>query len=231
MRRPSPSAIFVTLTALLVTLSLGVWQLQRLAWKQDLMARMQAGLAATPLPLAAHLDNLADLNHRAVIVQGRFLHDLEAHIGPRSYRGQVGLHVLTPLRMKSGATVLINRGWIPNQRRNPASRALGQTAGPVTIRGTLRSHFERGGWTPDHDKKFDLWFWYDIPGIAAARNLELPAAVVLADGQANAGGLPVGGVARPVLRNNHVQYAITWFFLAAVVAVIFLLAHRRREAA
>jgi surfeit locus 1 family protein len=86
-------------------------------------------------------------------------------------------------------------------------------------------------WAPEHDPKADLWFWYDISSIASARRLDLPVAVVLADAQANAGGLPVGGVAQPVLRNNHLYYVITWFALAAVVAVIFLLAHRRKEAA
>ncbi len=234
MRRPGLLAMALTLSALLVTLSLGVWQLQRLAWKRDMMEQMQAGLAAPPLSLAARLDDpddLAALNHRPVVVQGSYLHALEAHIAPRSHRGQTGLHVLTPLRLTNGATVLINRGWIPNDRRDPAARPLGQTAGPVTVRGILRSQFKMGRWTPEHDAKAGLWFWYDVASIAAARHLELPVAVVLADGQANPGGLPIGGVAQPALRNDHLQYAFTWFSLAAVMVVIFLLAHRRKDTA
>jgi surfeit locus 1 family protein len=198
-----------------------------MAWNNGLIAEMQAGMAAPPLALTGHRDNLVALNYRAVQVRGHFLHDREAFVGPRVNQGQAGLHVLTPLRLANGAMILINRGWIPNERRDPASRAPGQLPGEVTVRGVLRSKLVQGAWTPEHDARAELWFWYDVAGIATARGLKLLAAVVQADGQANPGGLPIGGVAQPRLKNDHLQYAITWFSLAAVLAVIFLLAHRR----
>ncbi len=227
MRRPGLRSICLTLFGLTLMLGLGIWQLQRMAWKRGLIAEMQAGMAAAPVALADHLDDLTALNFRSVRLRGRFLHGLEAHVGPRVLQGQAGLHVLTPLRLEGGATVLVNRGWIPNDRREPSSRAAGQTPGVVTIRGILRSKLEQGAWTPEHDGRADLWFWFDVAGIAKARGLDLLAAVVQADGQPNPGGLPVGGVAQPKLPNNHLQYAITWFSLAAVLLAIFLLAHRR----
>ena len=90
----------------------------------------------------------------------------------------------------------------------------------------LRSQLSRGDWTPDYDRG-GQWFWHDIAGIAKARGLELAAAVVQADGQPSPDDLPIGGVAQPKLSNDHLQYAITWFSLAVVLVMIFLLAHRR----
>ncbi len=229
MRRPGLWSICLTLFGLVLMLGLGVWQLQRMAWKNGLIAEIQAGMTAPPVFLEGHLDNLLALSYRAVRLRGRFLHDMEAHVGPRVHQGQAGLHVLTPLRLEDGATILVNRGWIPKDRRDPASRAAGQLPGEVTVQGVLRSMLVQGTWTPDHDSRSDLWFWYDVAGIGKARGLDLAAAVVQADGRANPGGLPIGGVAQPRLKNDHLQYAITWFSLAAVLVVIFLLSHRRAK--
>jgi surfeit locus 1 family protein len=229
MRRPGLWSICLTLFGVVLMLALGVWQLQRMAWKDALVADTQAGMAAPPLSLEHHLDNLAALNYRTVRLQGYFLHGKEAYLGPRVHLGQAGLHVLTPLRLANGATVLINRGWIPEDRRNPANRAAGQLPGEITVQGILRSKLSQGTWTPDHDSRGDLWFWYDVAGIAKARGLDLAQGVVQADGEVNPGGLPIGGVAQPRLKNDHLQYAITWFSLAAVLVVIFLLSHRQRK--
>ncbi len=228
MRRPGLPALVLTIAALLVTLSLGMWQIQRLNWKTDMIAEIEAGRARPPVLLGNHVTNLSSLAHRPVIAQGVYLHDLEAHITPRSYRGTTGLHVLTPLRLRGGENILVNRGWVSRERRDPVSRAQGQVGGEVVIRGILRTDFEQGLWTPDYDSKADFWFWYDVAGIAKARNLDLLPAVILADGQDNPGGLPVGGVAQIKVRNDHLQYAITWFSLAAAIAVIFLIAHRKK---
>ncbi|MBT3372739.1 MAG: SURF1 family protein [Rhodospirillaceae bacterium] len=233
MRRPGLWSICLTLFGLILMLSLGIWQLQRMAWKDGLAAEIAAGMAAAPMSLSEKLSgqpgNLAALNYRSVRVRGRFLHQAEAFLGPRSHQGQSGLHVLTPLRLANGATILINRGWVPNDRRDPSSRAEGQPRGEVAVQGVLRSHLKQGTWTPDYDAKADLWFWYDIDGIATSRGLNLRGGVVQADGRANPGGLPIGGVAQPALVNNHLQYAITWFSLSAVLLAVFLLANRGKR--
>ena len=229
MRRPGSWSICLTLFGLALMLSLGIWQLQRRAWKDGLTAEMQAGLSAAPVDLTGRLDSLAALNYRPIIVRGEFLHDKEAFLGPRSHQGQSGLHVMTPLRLQGGATILINRGWVPNDRREPSTRAEGQRRGEVVVQGVLRSLLKQGTWTPEYDAKADLWFWYDIGGIARSRDLHLLGGVVQADGRDNPGGLPIGGVAQPALVNNHFQYAITWFSLSGVLLAIFLLAHRRKS--
>ncbi len=228
MRRPGPWSICLTLFGLALMLSLGVWQLQRKAWKDALEAEMRAGLAADPVTLNGQSASLAALNYRPVQVRGRFLHDKEAFLGPRSHAGRSGLHVLTPVRLDSGHVILVNRGWIPNDRRAPGSRPQGQLPGEAVVRGILRSQLAPSAWTPEYDAKADLWFWYDIDGIARTRDLTLLRGVVQADARANPGGLPVGGVAQPALVNNHLQYAITWFSLSAVLLAVFLLAHRRK---
>ncbi len=218
----------MTLFGLALMLSLGVWQLQRKAWKDGLEAEMRAGLAAPPVSLDKQQENLAALNYRPVRVRGRFLHDSEAYLGPRTHQGRPGLHVLTPLHLDNGAMILINRGWIPEERRASASRPQGQLQGEVVVQGILRSQLEQGVWTPEYDAKADLWFWYDIDGIARTRGLALLPGVIQADDRANPGGLPIGGMAQPALVNNHLQYAITWFSLSGVLLAVFLLAHRRK---
>ena len=102
MRRPGLWSICLTLFGLLLMLGLGVWQLQRMAWKNGLIAEMQAGMTAPPVFLEGPLDNLSALSYRAVRLRGQFLHDMEAHVGPRVHQGQAGLHVLTPLRLEDG---------------------------------------------------------------------------------------------------------------------------------
>ena len=229
MRRPCPGSICLTLFGLILMLSLGVWQMQRKAWKDGLIAEMAAGISAPPLPLAERLGDLPALNYRAVRLQGVFLHDGEAFLGPRTHKSRSGLHVLTPLRLQNGATVLVNRGWIPPHQRDPKTRQTGQLPGNVTIDGVLRSDLIQGPWTPDYDAKLDQWFWYDIPGIAKSRNLSLVSAVVQAGVRKNPGGLPIGGVAQPALKNDHLQYALTWFSLSVVLLIVFIVSHRRKE--
>ncbi|MBT3330324.1 MAG: SURF1 family protein [Rhodospirillaceae bacterium] len=228
MRRPGLWSICLTLFGLVLMLYLGVWQLQRKAWKDGLIAEMAAGITAPPLSLAKHLDELQKLNYRAVRLQGRFLHKLEAYLGPRVHQGQAGLHVLTPFQMRDGPVVLVNRGWIPPNRRDPTTRTTGQVTGDVTLDGVLRSDLQQGPWTPDYDAKADQWFWYDISGISQNRKIDLISAVVQADSTDIPGGLPIGGGAQPKLKNDHLQYALTWFSLSVVLLIVFIVSHRRK---
>ncbi|MDP6344918.1 MAG: SURF1 family protein [Alphaproteobacteria bacterium] len=227
MRRPSLWALAATLSGLLVLLALGGWQLQRLAWKRELIAKIEAGMSAPPIALPAGAAALAANDYRRVRLTGVFLHDREAHVGPRSRGGRPGVHVLTPLRLADERTVLVNRGWVPDDRRDPAARPGGQLAATVAVAGILRARLLPGAWTPDYDVGADMWFWYDVNDIARRRGLRLLPAVLEAGPAGNPGGLPLGGVSRLDIRNDHLQYAITWFALAAGLLAVFVLAHRR----
>jgi len=200
-----------------VLIGLGTWQLDRLAWKRDLIALREARLAAPAAPLPAAAQDWRSWDFRPVTVDGAFRHDLEQLFGVAAIDGRIGHHVLTPLVRTGGAAVLVDRGWVPADRAHPAARREGQPAGPLQLSGIARYRgANRPGWfTPDNQPEHGLWYWYDLGALEGALGVELLPVVVEADGTSNPGGLPIGGQTRTELPNNHLQYAITWYGLAA----------------
>lgn len=225
-----------TFVALVILLGLGTWQVERLAWKTDLIARLQSGLAADPVDLPARIDHPDEWEYRRVRVTGHFLHQDEAYIGPRLYMGadgqqQQGVHVLTPLVRDDGAgTVLVERGWVPLNRRDPATRAEGQADGSVTVTAIARVPQGQGFMQPDNDPARRDFFWLDMTALAKIAGVEQLAPLVLqADYAANDGGLPIGGRTIVALRNDHLSYALTWYGLALTLIGVFIAASFRRQ--
>ena len=214
----------LTLIGVAVLVGLGTWQLERMAWKRDLLALRAAQLAAPAEPLPGSAEDWRSWDFRPVVVQGEFRHDLEQLFGVAAIDGQVGHHVLTPLVRQGGAAVLVDRGWVPADRAHPAARREGQPAGSVQVGGIARYRGDdRPGWfTPDNKPRQGLWYWYDLPALEGALGVELLPVVVEADARPNPGGLPVGGRTRTALPDNHLHYAITWYGLAAGLLVIWI---------
>ncbi|MDH3475124.1 MAG: SURF1 family protein [Rhodospirillales bacterium] len=230
--RPGRGLTLATALALAVLLGLGTWQVQRLQWKEALIAERQSRATAEPTAFPALVGDPAPLEFTRVRVTGRFLHDRELQLANRTYRKSVGIHVVTPLVLEDGRTLLVDRGWVPMDRRDPARRPEGQVEGPVTLEAMLR----RGGWRgsawlrPDNDPAGNTWLWLDLPAMAEAAGLEGAVTVLYlqAGPAANPGGLPKGGYGAANLRNDHLGYAVTWYALAAALVVIYLLFHTRR---
>jgi surfeit locus 1 family protein len=212
------------LLGLVVLLGLGTWQVERLHWKQGLIAARQAQLAAPAGPLPASADDWRAWDFRPVVAEGEFRHDLEQLFGATAIEGRLGQHVLTPLLRPDGAAVLVDRGWVPADRAHPAARREGQLAGPIRVSGIARYRgADRPGWfTPDNHPEQGLWYWYDLPALERALGLQLLPVVVEADATPNPGGLPLGGQTRTELPNDHLQYAITWYGLAAGLLAIWI---------
>ncbi|ACB81603.1 Surfeit locus 1 family protein [Methylorubrum populi BJ001] len=217
-----------TLVCLAILLGLGVWQLARKGEKEALIARIiersHAEPPATPPPFDAW-DAKADEFNR-VRARGTFLHDRETLVHGLAPgepgRALQGFYVLTPLKRDDGTTILINRGFIPTELKRPEDRAAGQVTGEATVTGMLRASEARGLFVPESDPKRDAWFTRDIAGIAAARELTNVAPYLIeADATPNPGGWPRGGQLRVDLPNNHLQYAFTWFGIAACLIGVF----------
>jgi surfeit locus 1 family protein len=213
--------------------ALGIWQVQRRAWKLDLIARVEAGARAAPVPAPGPARwpglDVHGSEYRRVAAAGIFLHDRETLVQAVTVRG-AGFWVLTPLRTPQGI-ILINRGFVPPGRRDPASRATGQAAGPVTVTGLLRATEPGGGFLRTNDPAGHRWYSRDVPAIAAAQGVG-PAAPFFIDADAtpNPGGWPVGGLTVLRFNNNHLVYALTWFGLAGISLAAFLLLLRRKPA-
>jgi surfeit locus 1 family protein len=130
--------------------------------------------------------------------------------------------LLTPLELASGASVIVNRGFVPLDRKDAATRREGQVAGPVSVTGLLRMPEDTSYFTPANDPTRDAWYRRDPEEIARARGLARAAPFMIdADAAPNPGGLPQGGATRVQFTNNHLQYAITWFGLALALAGVF----------
>jgi surfeit locus 1 family protein len=224
--RPVP-AKRILLTALLLLaaalfLALGVWQVERRAWKLDLIASVdrRVHLAARPAPGPADWPTLsaAAEAYAHIRASGTLLNDRETLVQAVTEFGP-GYWVVVPLRTEEGWTLLVNRGFVPSDRRDAGTRP-GGPVGTVTVTGLLRAPEPGGAFLQTNNPAGDRWFSRDVAAIAAARGLGAVAPYFLdADATPNPGGLPVGGLTIIAFRNSHLIYAITWFVLAVLSGV------------
>lgn len=215
---------------LLLLLGLGTWQLERLQWKEGLIAQRQAALHAAPVALPSSLEAARALEFHPVRAEGEFLNAHELYLNAQSLRGDPGFHVITPLRLADGSTLLVDRGFVPTDRQAPATRQAGEPQGHVSVTGLLRlSPASRGWFTPDNEPQRNSWFSIDLPAMAKVAGVPriLPF-YIDADATPNPGGWPEGGQTITDLPNNHLQYAITWYALALALIVIYIRFARRR---
>ncbi|HEU0154573.1 MAG TPA: SURF1 family protein [Stellaceae bacterium] len=220
----------VAVPMLLICLGLGFWQIQRLSWKEGLIAARAAAVAAAPIAPPRNTDEARGMEFRHVIDTGVFLHDKEIDLGATSPGGRAGYHILTPLREPGGRIVFINRGFVPEELRDPAKRPSGQVGGTVKVSGLLQLPPNgRPNWfLPNNRPDLNYWFWIDLPAMAKRDQLDRVAPFYIdADAAPNPGGWPKGGTTRLELPNNHLQYALTWFSLAVALIVIYVTYHRR----
>lgn len=216
----------------LVFVALGTWQIQRLFWKLDLIARVDARVHAAPTPPPSDWANItADRDeYRHVTATGTFDHEKEVLVQAVTERG-AGFWVVSPLRQDNGTTILINRGFVPADRREAASRADGETTGAIQVTGLLRISEPGGAFLRSNDPNAGRWYSRDVAAIAKAEGLANTAPYFIdADATPNPGGLPVGGLTVVQFRNTHLVYAITWYAMALMSAGAAIFVYRRRSA-
>jgi surfeit locus 1 family protein len=216
---------------LVILLGLGTWQLARLQWKEGLIAAREAGLHSAPTDLPATLAAASALEFHPVRAEGEFLNDHELDVNDVADNGTAGFEIVTPLRLTDGTVLLVDRGFVPTERKAPETRQAGELAGPVRVTGLLRIASEgKPSWfTPDNDPARNSWFYVDIAAMAKAAGIDGPVLpfYVAADASPNPGGLPQGGRSVTDLPNNHLQYAVTWYALALALIAIYIRFARR----
>jgi surfeit locus 1 family protein len=235
-RRSWLGLLIPALLVFAVLIALGTWQIEREAWKEGLIAAMTERLAAPPaaLPPPAtwpRLDPARD-EYRRVTFAATFDHGKEALIyaAASAFRPDVsgpGYWIFTPARLLDGGFVIVNRGFVPEARKDAASRTAGQIAGAVEIVGVMRWPDARHWFSPADDPLHNMWFTRDPLAIAAAKGLNRglgPVAPFYVEQEAPVppGGLPQPGELVVRLRNEHLQYAVTWYGLALVLVVVFV---------
>lgn len=231
--RPRPKralALGLGVIVFLILLALGTWQVQRLHWKEGLLATIDQRTHSAPVPLAEVEKRFAatgDVDYTPVTVTGTFLHQGERHF-LATWEGQSGFDVFTPLQLDDGRFVLTNRGFVPYDFKDPAKRPQGQVTGELTVTGLARNPLPArpSMMLPDNDPQKNIFYWKDRDAMASSAGLPAGAALVPifidANATPNPGGLPVGGVTVIDLPNSHLQYAITWYGLAAALAGVLI---------
>ncbi|KAL8705917.1 MAG: hypothetical protein Q9201_000972 [Fulgogasparrea decipioides] len=234
-RRHGPGIIILALIPI-TAFALGTWQVFRLSWKTELIARFEDRLIKPPLPLPPRIDPdaIKEFDYRKVYAEGRLKHEQEMLIGPRIHDGNDGYLVVTPLERGDGAsTVLVNRGWIPRDKKNQANRKEGLPRGQVMVEGLLREPWKRNLFTPRNRPEKGEFYFPDVQQMAELTGSEAvwieetmsPDLLKAYDREAK--GIPLGRPAEVNLRNNHTQYIFTWYGLSAATAIMLWMVVRK----
>lgn len=208
-------------------LGLGIWQMERLAWKENLLAEIAAATSAPVLNLNS--DALPpQVTFRTAQVSGRFDHTHEFQLLSRTHDGQVGRDLVTPLLLPDGRMLLIARGWVPEDKADPSTRPQSQPADTLTLQGRIMPAPRQGWMQPDNAPERNQWFFIDLRAMTLASGYSLSFPFYLqALPEAEQAELPLAKNNAAQLSNNHLQYALTWFTLAGILCLMRVYARKR----
>lgn len=200
-----------------ILLALGTWQMQRLQWKQEVLNKIHIMQTQDYVALPTDHIKQAEWNYQRVFVTGRFVKGADYVLLPRIYQGSIGRHVLGVLQLKETPEkyIVVNRGFVPNNHDYTTPEQV------VTVKGVLKQPDDQNMFTPDHSQKDKDIYWTDTDHIAKRQNISLITPMVLyEDGVTEDGKYPIPGQLRIEIPNNHLQYAIFWYTMALILAMI-----------
>lgn len=212
-RKPELIPLLFIIGAVVVLMGLGIWQVERLQWKNAMIARIEAAQA---LPALGTLPQDVDgLDYRNVALTGTFIHDKSLHLAGHPEGEGMGFYLVTPFKLEDdGRIILINRGFSPLDKESKPS-------GMQTVPGIIRPPRHKRYFSPGNRADKNVWFYEDIPAMSQATGLMLTPIVVEATGAREKGVYPLPSDGKIALRNDHLNYAITWFSLAIIGLVMF----------
>ncbi len=229
--KPKLLPTLFTIPAIIILLCLGTWQMQRLHWKKEIISLMNEKSSAQAGDLPADTANIEDLQYRKFLLKGHFLNDKEVHlfVGTRSIRGEAGYDLLTPLKLEDGRVVIVDRGWIPSSKKDIKLRPETISDNVVEVEGMLHKGEAKKYFTPENNIKGNLWFWIDLNSIYSFIDEKPEAFYIRALKKGEGNNLPIAGDAVIKYRNDHLEYAITWYSLAIILFVIYVLYHFKKD--
>ncbi len=210
--------------AIIILLSLGTWQLERLRWKSDLIASMNNNISLPPVEVnSSIISNIKSYSYRRLKLNGYFLYDKNITIYSKVVNGKVGRHLVTPFKTEFG-NILINRGFVPEDYKvEPSKNTKNKN---IFINGMVKFQQEINYFTPTNSIVKNEWYYINIEEISTYFNLNLNSFYVIEENNPN-GSYPLGSQYNINIPNDHLQYAFTWFSLALALSVFLHLLWRK----
>mgnify|MGYP001157008333 FL=1 len=219
-----------TIPSLIILIALGSWQVHRMNWKNSIIETVEKRISGKPIDAPILLKNIERWRYKRVAVVGTFLHEKEFAITGKPFEGTAGFHLITPLKMSNGKTILVNRGWIPEKLRARNTRQETLVGGKILVEGIIREDKRKGYFVPENEPRNEVWLYVNTQQMAMHRQLG-PTVNYFIDQFRKPGPyrLPIGASEDVEIRNEHLQYALTWYFLAISLLIIYFLYHYRTD--
>lgn len=211
----------VTVLALAVLIGLGTWQAQKIAPKTALLQQIEAGLNAEPAPLPVHLDDPLSVEYRSFEFRGEVLSDNPIRVFGTNLKGRPGYSLYLPVKHQFGRVVFVNFGWVPMELKTMPTLPAGQ----ITVSGVLRTSAVAGSFTPPNSEDGKEWFTANVYEMGAFYDLDAKDFYhyrLFAKHEGAPDSLPLGGQVRVSIPNDHLEYALTWYGLAAALIGVFV---------
>ncbi len=220
-RKPELIPTLFIIGATILLFGLGFWQVQRLQWKNEQVAHIEEAQKMDALGTLP--DDLSGIEYRAAILTGTFLNDKMFHMVGHPQGEGPGFYVVTPFRLEDdGRVILVNRGFAPDGHENPVD-------GVQTVRGIIRPNRPHRTFMPDNFPDKNVWFYEDIPAMSKTTGAELLPLLLEQTGDVQKNVYPAPSDGKITLRNDHLNYAITWFALGIIGLIMFAAYNRIPE--
>ena len=225
--KPRPFPLFAFIVALSILLGLSGWQIKRLNWKTDLISQRISSFESDPISFV-NLNQPEKNEFRKVFVNGQLLNEFEMYMPALSKRGNNGFHILVPLKTTSGKLIIYDTGWIPLKIKEKEKRLLNISKNPQTFEAVVRTSGRKGYFQPDNDTDSNTWFFVEPELMSKYLKMNFENQYYLEAVNNGPNGFPLGNQTRIYLRNNHLQYALTWFMIACGLIGVFFFANIKK---
>ena len=222
-----------TIISLLILISLGTWQVYRLIWKNSLISNYLYKFNNEIIKYDKNFLFNDEFEFRRINVKGKFFNEKEILIIGKTFEGNAGFHLITPILTNENKVLLINRGWISEKLKLRSSRSFNIIDKNIVIDGIIRKPQEKGYFVPENDPIGNFWFTIKPNQIKKALKLEsfdleekFYIDVIRNKGKLT---LPIGVSGNPNFRNQHLAYAVTWYSLAITLFIIYLAFHIKEK--
>ena len=204
-----------------ILLGLGGWQIKRIFWKTELIETRIKRYESEAKALDS-IKNPSNHEFEKVFISGELLNEVEFFMPALSKRGNNGFHILTPLRTSKNKIFIYDSGWVPTFKKEKETRKENMVEGKNLFEAVIRTPGRKGKFQPENDIEGNYWFFVEPSEMEKYSNLQLEQTFYLEAIKSGPNGFPIGGQTRIYIRNNHLQYAITWFLIACGLVGVYL---------